>query len=282
MPLRPGVCSSPEAGYPATTSSGKFVNRPRTIALLAITVVLTVTATVSCSTAPEPAPEVATADAPVTHEENDRVPEGAAWTQHYFPSVGRLRHRAARRRPAARGAADGERCRSSCRSARTSATPAARAGGLDPHRPLRPVPGLHGGHRPVRPRLRLRHGGPARLRRLHRLPRLGRPRRAGGRQGGDRLGGEPAVVDRRGGHVRQVVRRRHRPDRQQPGPRRAQAVVAQEPIWDMYRNICSNGVPRPNITERQRHTTPSPRCPSCRDDPRYRANAGTSAPIRSA
>jgi uncharacterized protein len=29
---------------------------------------------------------VATADDPVTHEENDRVPEGAAWTQHYFPS----------------------------------------------------------------------------------------------------------------------------------------------------------------------------------------------------
>ncbi|WP_036961458.1 CocE/NonD family hydrolase [Promicromonospora kroppenstedtii] len=29
---------------------------------------------------------VATADDPVTHEENHRVPEGAAWTQHYFPS----------------------------------------------------------------------------------------------------------------------------------------------------------------------------------------------------
>jgi uncharacterized protein len=29
---------------------------------------------------------VATADDPVTHEENDRVPEGSEWTQHYFPS----------------------------------------------------------------------------------------------------------------------------------------------------------------------------------------------------
>ncbi|GAB3451918.1 CocE/NonD family hydrolase [Actinophytocola sediminis] len=29
---------------------------------------------------------VATADNPVTHQENDRVPEGASWTQHYFPS----------------------------------------------------------------------------------------------------------------------------------------------------------------------------------------------------
>ncbi|NOK57861.1 MAG: CocE/NonD family hydrolase [Chloroflexi bacterium AL-W] len=29
---------------------------------------------------------VATAHDPITHEENARVPEGAAWTQHYFPS----------------------------------------------------------------------------------------------------------------------------------------------------------------------------------------------------
>ncbi|MBD1919490.1 MULTISPECIES: CocE/NonD family hydrolase [Cyanophyceae] len=41
---------------------------------------------------PPPTPEVtataavATADRGVTHAENDRVPEGAAWTQHYFPS----------------------------------------------------------------------------------------------------------------------------------------------------------------------------------------------------
>ncbi|WP_320772779.1 CocE/NonD family hydrolase [Streptomyces sp. CRN 30] len=30
---------------------------------------------------------VATATTPVTHEENDRVPEGSVWTQHYFPSA---------------------------------------------------------------------------------------------------------------------------------------------------------------------------------------------------
>ncbi|WP_199320221.1 CocE/NonD family hydrolase [Leptolyngbya sp. FACHB-261] len=41
---------------------------------------------------PPPTPEanataaVATADKAVTHAENDRVPRGAAWTQHYFPS----------------------------------------------------------------------------------------------------------------------------------------------------------------------------------------------------
>ncbi|MEV0117351.1 CocE/NonD family hydrolase, partial [Streptomyces sp. NPDC050844] len=32
------------------------------------------------------APTVATAENPVTHKDNDRVPKGAAWTQHYFPS----------------------------------------------------------------------------------------------------------------------------------------------------------------------------------------------------
>uniref|UniRef100_UPI0015F091D6 CocE/NonD family hydrolase n=1 Tax=Streptomyces phytophilus TaxID=722715 RepID=UPI0015F091D6 len=30
---------------------------------------------------------IATATDPVTHDENDRVPEGAEWTQHYFPSA---------------------------------------------------------------------------------------------------------------------------------------------------------------------------------------------------
>ncbi|WP_250032704.1 CocE/NonD family hydrolase [Paractinoplanes maris] len=35
---------------------------------------------------------VATATDPVTHEENDRVPKGAAWTQHYFPSAGAELH----------------------------------------------------------------------------------------------------------------------------------------------------------------------------------------------
>ncbi|MYS71959.1 hypothetical protein GTY88_16240, partial [Streptomyces sp. SID5926] len=28
-----------------------------------------------------------TGTGPVTHEENDRVPEGSVWTQHYFPSA---------------------------------------------------------------------------------------------------------------------------------------------------------------------------------------------------
>ena len=53
------------------------------------------------------------------------------------------------------------------------------------------------------------------------LPRLGRPGRAGRRQGRRRVGGRAAVVDRQGRHVRQVLRRRDRADRRRPAARRA-------------------------------------------------------------
>ncbi|APU16866.1 CocE/NonD family hydrolase [Actinoalloteichus fjordicus] len=53
----------------------------------AAAVVLAATGAMAGSAVAEPATgAVATADKSVTHEENDRVPEGAAWTQHYFPS----------------------------------------------------------------------------------------------------------------------------------------------------------------------------------------------------
>jgi uncharacterized protein len=57
--------------------------------LLVLTMMLAFAHSQSASTKPpEPtgAAAVATADNPVTHEENSRVPEGALWTQHYFPS----------------------------------------------------------------------------------------------------------------------------------------------------------------------------------------------------
>ncbi|MEU1214584.1 CocE/NonD family hydrolase [Streptomyces sp. NPDC005790] len=41
------------------------------------------------SAAQERTASVATSTVPVTHEENDRVPEGSLWTQHYFPSSDR-------------------------------------------------------------------------------------------------------------------------------------------------------------------------------------------------
>ncbi|MFE7712256.1 CocE/NonD family hydrolase [Streptomyces sp. NPDC057486] len=40
----------------------------------------------SATAAQDRSEAVATATDPVTHEENDRVPEGSLWTQHYFPS----------------------------------------------------------------------------------------------------------------------------------------------------------------------------------------------------
>src|SRR6266545_1983658 len=36
--------------------------------------------------AAQAAPAAAASDVPITHEENPRVPEGAAWTEAYFPS----------------------------------------------------------------------------------------------------------------------------------------------------------------------------------------------------
>ncbi|MEU5724615.1 CocE/NonD family hydrolase [Micromonospora sp. NPDC047738] len=42
--------------------------------------------TAGLPTAAQAAPAAATSDAPITHEENPRVPVGAAWTEAYFPS----------------------------------------------------------------------------------------------------------------------------------------------------------------------------------------------------
>ncbi|WP_299538019.1 CocE/NonD family hydrolase [uncultured Streptomyces sp.] len=59
--------------------------------VLVSTLALTGLAGPVTAAAAEPAPHAGAAAAPgsVTHEENDRVPEGAVWTQHYFPSSDR-------------------------------------------------------------------------------------------------------------------------------------------------------------------------------------------------
>ena len=78
-------------------------------------------------------------------------------------------------------------------------------------------------------RLHVRDGRPARLRRVDGLPGLGRPGRAGRRQGGRRVGRLAAVVDRPRRHVRQVLRRRHRAHGrrlQAGGPRRGRLAGA--------------------------------------------------------
>ncbi|WP_030184962.1 CocE/NonD family hydrolase [Streptomyces sp. NRRL S-813] len=63
----------------------------RAASALAITLALTGALTGPAAATPGAAAHaettaVATATDPVTHEQNDRVPEGSVWTQHYFPS----------------------------------------------------------------------------------------------------------------------------------------------------------------------------------------------------
>jgi uncharacterized protein len=61
--------------------------RKQVSAAAAVGALVTVAALVGGSTAAAPAsPAVASADDPVSHEENPRVPEGALWTEAYFPS----------------------------------------------------------------------------------------------------------------------------------------------------------------------------------------------------
>ena len=274
MPLRPGVCSSPEAGYPATTSSGKFVNRPRTIALLAITVVLTVTTTVSCSTAPEPAPEVATADAPVTHEENDRVPDGAAWTQHYFPSSDGSGTELHADVLLPEGLAEGERV------------------------PVVLAAGPYFGHSGKLRAEGWAHTGPSD--RFSDLVADGDLLERGyalvmvDTRG---FGGSTGCLDFAGPGEQADIRAALDWAASRPWSTGAvgmygksydaitallgnnlnhdalRAVVAQEPIWDLQRNIWSNGVPRSTIASVSAEYNQIATLPQLPDDPRYRTNA---------
>lgn len=58
------------------------------------------------------------------------------------------------------------------------------------------------------------------------------------------------------------------------GQKALKAVVAQEPVWDMYQYIYSNGVPRPNVTgTANAYNSIATMPPMPDDDPRYQANA---------
>ncbi|MEV7548660.1 CocE/NonD family hydrolase [Amycolatopsis sp. NPDC089917] len=58
----------------------------RSLVAVTTAAALVATLTGAASATEQAGATVATADDPVTHKENSRVPEGAAWTQHYFPS----------------------------------------------------------------------------------------------------------------------------------------------------------------------------------------------------
>ncbi|MBB4794889.1 putative CocE/NonD family hydrolase [Streptomyces nodosus] len=98
-PLDRTTCTAPHL-----TLREEQVNRRRAatsaasalVTTFALTATLAGPATAAPGTATEPttttqagAGAVATATTPVTHQENDRVPEGSVWTQHYFPSSDR-------------------------------------------------------------------------------------------------------------------------------------------------------------------------------------------------
>ncbi|TDC38675.1 CocE/NonD family hydrolase [Micromonospora sp. 15K316] len=65
------------------------MNLRRKVSVVSAAGALAVITTVGAGASPaaaQTAPIAAGADAPITHEENPRVPEGAAWTEAYFPS----------------------------------------------------------------------------------------------------------------------------------------------------------------------------------------------------
>jgi uncharacterized protein len=64
----------------------KFRKRASTVAAVGVLATVTTLAVGGLPAAAQAAPATA-ADTPITHEENPRVPEGAAWTEEYFPSA---------------------------------------------------------------------------------------------------------------------------------------------------------------------------------------------------
>ncbi|GGQ10643.1 CocE/NonD family hydrolase [Streptomyces mutabilis] len=221
------------------------------------------------------APPVATATDPVTHEENDRVPEGSAWTQHYFPSSDRSGTQLHADVLLPEGLSRKEKV-----PVILSVGPYfAHSGQTGPEGWAHTGPSarfndfIEGtdlfdeGYAFVMVDLRgfggstgcLDWGGPG--------------EQADVRAAIDWAAKQPwstgavgmygksydAVTGLIGNNLDQ---------------RALKAVVAQEPLWDMYQYIYSNGVPRPNVTGTAgAYNSIATIPPMADDDPRYRANA---------
>ena len=202
----------------------------------------------------------------------------------------RRRHHAARRHPAAQGAARVRpRRRSSCpigpyfnHSGQTGPAGPVEGTELRPgravRRAVRALRGLRRGRQAVRARLLVRDGRPARLRRLGRLPGLGRAGRAGRRQGRRRSGrptqpwstGNVGMYGKSYDGVTGLVGAVSNPT----GPRR--------PSWPRSRSTTSTATCSPTASatrtrrRRRRCTTRSPRRPGrSLDDPMYNINGAT-------
>ncbi|WP_238589261.1 hypothetical protein [Pseudonocardia sp. HH130629-09] len=84
--------------------------------------VLSLVLLAACGAGATPTAAVATDTRSVTHAENDRVPEGARWTQHYFPTSDGVELHADVLLP--EDLPRTGRCPSSCPRGPTSVTPA--------------------------------------------------------------------------------------------------------------------------------------------------------------
>lgn len=246
------------------------------VTTLALAAALVGPATAAAPTAPTaPARSGAAAD-PVTHEENDRVPEGAAWTQHYFPS------------------SDGSGTELHADVLRPEGIP------KNKKVPVILSIGPYFGHSGQTDVEDWTHTGPS-----NRFQDF--------IEGSDLFahgyafvmvdlrgfGGSTGCLDWGGPGEQADVKAAVDWSAKQPwstgavgmygksydavtgligndlDQRALKAVVAQEPVWDMYQYIYSNGVPRPNVTgtaDAYNSIATLQQMPD--DDARYRANAG--------
>ncbi|MCS7481974.1 CocE/NonD family hydrolase [Umezawaea endophytica] len=247
----------------------------RTVPALVTACLLTGTLVGPAAVAEPGAAAVATDTVPVTHEQNDRVPEGAAWTQHYFPSSDGSDTELHADVLLPKGLPDGDRV------------------------PVILSVGSYFGHSGQFYPEGFTHTGPSN-------------RFADFIEGTDLFargyafvmvdvrgfGGSSGCLDFVGPGEQADVRAAIDWAASRPWSTGAvgmygksydaitglvgnnldqdalKAVVAQEPIWDLYRNIRSNGVPRTTTVEvpnAYNASAASPQMPD--DDPRYLANA---------
>lgn len=224
---------------------------------------------------PEPTGAVATADAPVTHKENDRVPEGAAWTQHYFPSADGSEVELHADVLLPEGLTEGQKV------------------------PVILSVGAYFGHSGEMELEDWKHAGPSnRFQDLIEGTDLFNRGYAFVMVDLRGFGGSSGCLDFMGPGEQADVKAAVDWAAKQPwstgavgmygksydaitglvgnnlGQAALKAVVAQEPIWNLYRNIHSDGVPRATVVDVSRTYNEIATMPPMADDhPRYRENA---------
>ncbi|MFD8202573.1 CocE/NonD family hydrolase [Streptomyces sp. NPDC003470] len=220
---------------------------------------------------------VATATDPVTHQENDRVPEGSVWTQHYFPS------------------SDG----SGTQLHADVLLPERTAGRKNAKVPVILSVGPYFSHSgQTGPEGWSRTGPSSRFQDFIEGTDLFARGYAFVMVDLRGFGGSTGCLDWGGPGEQADVRAAVDWAAEQPwstgavgmygksydavtglignnlDQRALKAVVAQEPLWDMYQYIYSNGVPRPNVTGTAgAYNSIATMPPMADDDPRYQANA---------